>query len=94
MLHTTHAIPRKQQRLQSRAQREVAEDGDVVVGEVDGFVVAGDDSQVLDGGDLVTLENARGTNESTSSWEKCSICSFQRTWGKVLAYLVGRARAL
>jgi hypothetical protein len=38
--------------------REVGEGLDVVVGEVEALMVFGDDAEVLDGGDLVTLEHA------------------------------------
>jgi len=51
-LDPANPVPRTQQRLQARRQREVCEDGDVVVGEVYAFLVARG-AQVLERGDFV-----------------------------------------
>lgn len=81
-LDALDAIARAQQRLQARALREVGEGGEVVVGEIDGFLVAGG-AEVLDGGDLVACSSREGGyNESTGSLQwfgcKCSaFCPFQ-----------------
>lgn len=50
--YRTDAIVRNEQRLQARRKREVGELRDVIVGEVDAFLVFGD-TQVLDRGDFV-----------------------------------------
>lgn len=80
-LDALDAIPRAQQRLQARALREVGEGGEVVVGEIDGLLVAGG-AEVLDGGDLVACSSREGgENESTGSlWFGCkcsAFCPFQ-----------------
>lgn len=51
-LNPLNPIPCAQKRLQSRALREVGEEGDVVVGEINAFLIARG-SEVLNGGDLV-----------------------------------------
>jgi len=56
-----------------RAEREVAEEGDVVVGEVDGFILVFGDAEVLDGGDLVTFRDVLLYKLALA----CSICSFR-----------------
>ena len=91
-LDTAHSIPCQQESLQPRTQGEVRDGGDIIVGEVDAFVVFGDDAEVLDGGDSVAF--GRISNVSTSSLSKYSMLSFSghRLWG--VSYLVGRARAL
>lgn len=77
-MNACNTVSCEQQRLQPRAEREVREVGDIVVREIDTFVVFGDNAKILNRRDLVAFR--KGSNESTSS---CVVSVLFRARGKL-----------
>lgn len=63
-LDAVDAVAREQEGVQARGEREVGQDGDVVVGEVDGVLVL----HILDGYSLVQLRGEGGKGWGARLW--------------------------